>query len=228
MATKQAKEAEDWLQCLVFGYMRLTQKLNVSLNLIPIDIYYLCISYLAVIEYFDIIGPAIVRSEDKTTITKSNTGWRWVRYNDWDNTNYGKNEILSTSKKIIKWIIECNYSSTQGFEANMCIGITSNFNSEDRDWTLCSQMEPFYAITNQGARYESIYDTESILVDKYLSGYKSGHKVTITLNLKNATIAIGDEIVWNNVKIDESVSYKFAASIRSKPDSVSIVGFVEI
>ena len=61
--------------------------------------------------------------------------------------------------------------------------------------------------------------------------YRSGDRVTIILNLKDATIAVGQKddpfIAWTNIKIDKDVSYRFAASIRDQLDSISIVDFVE-
>ena len=65
------------------------------------DIYHLCILFLFEAEYFDIIGNKINLSQDRMTITKDQSG----RY-DWLNTSYGKNIILSTSKKIIRWTLK--------------------------------------------------------------------------------------------------------------------------
>ena len=61
--TIDAKNADNRLQCPVFGLIKSVQGVNQRLNTIPQEI-------LLEIEYFDIIGDGINISNDKSPITK--------------------------------------------------------------------------------------------------------------------------------------------------------------
>ena len=100
-----AKEADDHIQLLVFGYIKSIDKANNSRDIIPIEIFYLCILFLFQRECFHIIASDISISSDKLTITKNETaGTNWL------NTSYGKVVIPSTSKTIATWKIKIHKS----------------------------------------------------------------------------------------------------------------------
>ena len=114
-----AKEVNDNVKHLVFGYIKSIQKSNESLITIPIEMFYLCILFLFEKECFEIAGKGVTISHDKLTITKKQSA------NDgWLNTSYGKVVIPSTSKTIATWKLKFVLKHIYAISA--CIGIASN------------------------------------------------------------------------------------------------------
>ena len=121
-----------------------------------------------------------------------------------------------------------------GFGPNICIGISSNIHCVARDWTcLESPSSYFYAITNDGTRYKHLEDTPKGDTIKYNVldandnyAFEAGEKVEITLNLEDATLSLNGNKAFDNIQIDTNTTYRFAASIRGRGDSVTIDGFV--
>ena len=219
----EAKKADNNLQHLVFGYVRSIQKCYKSLNTIPVDIIYLCVLFLFQIEQFDIIGSEINVSKDKSTIIKVKSGKDNC---NWLNTSYGKAAILSTSGSIVTWKIKLG---TFDYSGNICMGISSTTNCQDKDFTENAQGY-FYAVSDGGTKFETPFKPRC--EDAFKLRYGSNDVVTIILNLKDEILsfAVNDRpavVGWINVRIDNNVSYRFAASMRFPLDSMSIVDFAQ-
>ena len=218
----QAKDADDQLTYLVFGFIKSIQNSHDSLSIIPIDIFYLCIVFLFQPEYFNIMGDGIDVSEDRMTITKSKES-----IGSWDNTSYGKISILSTSERIVTWKVKmnkCNPMNTR------CIGIVSTIDCQNTDW-IYNDVGFYYGFSENGVSVGNRKNTEdaAFLISCADTNYGPGDTVTIILNLKDATISFGSTsdpvIVWRNIKIDEKVSYSFAATIYQPEVSMTIIDF---
>ena len=96
---------DEETQLIVFGYIRLHQKLLLPTKYnifkeIPSSIISICIFYYYIYEEFEIAGKDILTSNDKLTIIKQK--------DNWNNTTYGKMTIKSTDKCICKWKIKIN------------------------------------------------------------------------------------------------------------------------
>ena len=146
-----AKKADEDLKYLVFGYIQLIQKTSKKINIIPLEIFYLCILFLFEPEYFVIIGDGIRLSEDEKTITKgilTTVGWR--------NTSYAKNVIPSISGRFVTWKVKIG----QFEEDSTCIGITSSVDCVDKDFAF-DHKGYYYALSDRGCGFRNRLDTES-------------------------------------------------------------------
>ena len=220
-----AKNADNNLQLLVFGYIKLIQKSNESLNIIPTEIIYLCILFLFQKEFFEIIPNKIILSDDKLTVTK-----QALADEGWLNTSYGKVVVSSISQTIVTWKLKINQSKYSG---NFCIGIASNAKCVNDD-IVFDEDSYIYIFGANGCRLNNDLDTPIIVdytdaADRFR--YDSGDIVTIKVNFKDASISFGANdklaVAFKKIAMNADISYRLAVSIRNPSDSVSIVDFVE-
>ena len=198
-----------------------------SFNTITIEVINLCVLFIsASIEFFAIIGSGINVSTDRLTIKKCANSYNWL------NTSYGKNIIPSTCNKIITWTIKmAPYEKTQ----HRCIGIASTTDCTDKDFST-NPWGFFYSISGSATKFTCKYKSDTETADKYGKAAtlrylnRSGNDISITLNLQSRTLEFGHGkhtvIAWSNIMVDKSISYRFAASLRSKSDWLMITDYI--
>ena len=99
---KKIKSIKKEIQFTVFGYMRQSEnELSLFCNITE-GIYYICLAYYYLGEYFEKAGDDIRISDDQMTITKmkSNACWK--------NTSYGNIWIDSWIHQIVEWRFKIN------------------------------------------------------------------------------------------------------------------------
>lgn len=212
-----AKNADDKVQCLVFGYIKSAQEsLELALT-IPTEIFYLCILFLFDIECFEIPGDGISLSEDKMTITKNASS-----DNSWTNTSYGQFIAQSTSTKIVTWTIKIGDS---GYFGNICIGIASSTDCQNQDFSEAPE-GIHYCISDSGSKFSSQH--RGTWDDKLR--FSSGSNIKIILNLKDKKLSFSingkeDMVGWEKIEVDQEISYRLAVSMRFGGDYITIIDF---
>lgn len=223
MATlKELQNADDELKDLVFGFVR-ESKVHHSLDDIPSDITYLCLLYLFEPEYFDEIGNQTIVSNNKMTITKDGDD------HIWNNTTYCKQSISSMTNKIISW------TSKMGSMDAMCIGITSTTDCKSSDFSYNSSKNPdsiYYAISHAGIGFFNKDNDNATFKGMHRISFETGDTVTFILNLFDKTVSLkvnGSDavILWEDIKIGNDISYKFAVSLINSEDSVTLLDFTQ-
>ena len=226
-----AKKADNRLRFLVFGYIKSVQRANKTyLNVIPTEIFYLCILFLFSPEDQDLIGAQINLSEDKKIISKDGSAER-----GWKNTTYGRTVIQSTSKRIVTWKLKMGKFKKQN---NIYIGVTSNPECQNKDYGGPSK--GFYYAIGDGnldrGCHNRVHDKDCRDCVKASSiYYESEDVVTMVLDLKDRRIKFGvskdvsrekkKKVAFLDIKIDSNVSYRLAVSLRNPNDSVTILDF---
>ena len=244
MDLKIAKEADNNITYLVFGYIRSFAQNTLTNSVIATDIYYLCVLFLFKYEYFDLIGkPQEVKvSKDRLTITNINL----PNITSWNNTSYLKNSISSTSNKIITWRIKFfnlkNDETRQVIKESLgnrkvphqfSIGVVSKMDSQSSDFRF-GHNGYIYGIDSNGWRFEQYNDKFVIKCKDYKNNdFKSicydGIIVIFVLNLKERKISVGSTKtgklmdIYSNIKIDDNVSYNLAIGLPSYSNSATFI-----
>ena len=210
-------------------FIRSVQKEDETLNSIPDEIFYLCILFYAVREYWDILGDKINSSPDHMTITKDELANR-----NFENTSYGKAVINSTSNMIVTWKFRnnCAQGHWSGF------GIVSDTNCQNRDFGKQRDGYYYYAVDYRGRKFwNSQYDGRGRDRRLHTLRWDPNDVITMVVNLRDGTIQVAvsrkvsDEmerqLVFNGIKIADNVSYRLAVCLKHPHDSVTILDFFE-
>ena len=146
-----ARNADDSIKLLVFGYSRSVNNMMKICNNIPDLVCFIIILHCMNEEYFDKPGQNIEISDDKSSI-------RRVSRHGYDNTTYCKQWISSISNMIVTW----NFK-VERYTGTILLGIVANNDNHQNDefTNHARHNAQVYALSDNGG-------WESILSDKEL------------------------------------------------------------
>ena len=212
------KDIDDRTYQLVHGYIREyenTFKHNHSSFIIPSLVIYTCLMYYWMNEYFDVINKHFISRSDNKMVIK-----RFAGNKGWDNSNFCKKRVHSTSNNIYKWTLKI---ISKKHDANVLLGITGNERTDK------------LFIWDQKARFYGYYNS-TFLLNPYKDGFakhvpfSGGDTLCVNLNLSKSQISFEVKDSYNKVDTEDidcrkDLEYRFAVSIMSPDTSVELLDF---
>ena len=217
----ELKQIDQRTKDIIFGFIRQYQtEINNEDIIIPPLVIFTCLAFFWIREYFelsqiDATQQIITLSEDKLQITKT-------QRNGWNNITLGSMCIKSTSQCIAKWTFMINeLGDKNSLISKLVFGIVNGVPKKPSFWNKSGH----YMLCDGGNAWRDgdwHHNHQQ---------FKQGNKLQITLDLKQAKIEfdIDDgkhtETLFNNIAIDETITYRIAVALRAKKSVISLLHF---
>lgn len=213
---KRLKQIDDHEKSPVFGYIRRVQKELTLLN-VPIMIYYLCLGYYFMEEYFEKSANEMEISENKLTVIHQHSE-REYKFRNWP-AAWCKKWINSNIDQIAKWKIKIENKNIK--RNMMLIRLTSHDKLPDQ--------RPNYGFYASGATYTDELRTGAATIHGSVA-FTMGDTLTIVLNTKEKTIGLIKNkekihIIWSNIEYGKNIRYKLCIRFGSVGNTVSLIDY---
>eukprot|EP01084_Bolivina_argentea_P284990 488611_1 len=213
---KALKGVESYAKDIVNGYLRMKAQ-KFELDVIPELIYFICLGYYYMSEYFYKTGERIKISPDHCTIQSLATG------NPAGSTCYGSTIINSTEKYIYKWRFKIHiFNGYIGIDKADCKNINANF-ATIRTSRRSASVYP-YESQNQPSNYAySAYRRKwrNGNSENYGVYYGCGDIVEMRLDMYRGELsyAINDKyqgIAYNGIERRDNIKYRMAVYMSER------------
>ena len=224
MSTQRLEHVDQRTKCIVSGYIRNQHQIikNSQYFLfqnMPSHIALLCTLYYHTKEHFEIVSKNVIVSNDGETISMA-TGL---------NSNYGSYIIPSTSNSVYKWTLK--FSNPLRSYNRLILGIASTSIIDGLPTTLrfCDsyRVKYHYAISPYANQKKS--HTMHIWTETG-EGLAVENEIGLELDLKMRNISLYTYknkkiLIFDDIKVDENISYRLGVILVGKEFDVTIVKF---